>query len=253
MDYIYDILLNFNEDLIEFFEWDDNDNIKYIKKIMLFKVDEQTVKDIVNNTILLSLNFTNSIPKYEINNIKEKCKLCLLTDGNIVIGLLIENNVVKYISRLLLDEEYEILLSLDSLDNIPVEVDISGLNEDKTYDVIISKPAGIKELSTTNAKVTIRLGTEITKEIEDIHIETINLNPNYKAVAIGENSSKTTVVVKGTKNVLDSIDSTMITAKVDLKDYTEGEREATVKVEGTDNRATYTSKTTKIKVRITKK
>ncbi|MBQ6546991.1 MAG: hypothetical protein IJL74_03225 [Bacilli bacterium] len=145
MDYIYDILLNFNEDLIEFFEWDDNDNIKYIKKIMLFKVDEQIVKDIVNNTVLLSSNFTNSIPKYEINNIKEKCKLCLLTDGNIVIGLLIENNVVKYISRLLLDEEYEILLSLDSLDNIKIDYKIikNRIKKDNTLTRTESK---IKEL-----------------------------------------------------------------------------------------------------------
>ena len=45
----------------------------------------------------------------------------------------------------------------------------------------------------------------------------------------------------------------MITAKVDLNNYTEGDYEVVVKVEGTDNKATYTSKTTKIKVRITKK
>ena len=35
MIYIYDILLNFNTSLIEFFEWEENDLIKYIKKIML--------------------------------------------------------------------------------------------------------------------------------------------------------------------------------------------------------------------------
>jgi hypothetical protein len=124
MDYIYDILLNFNENLIEFFEWNDNDNIKYIKKIILFKTDEKTVQDIINNEVLLDSSFTTNIPKYEINNIKEKCKLCLLTDGSIVIGLLIDNNKVKYISRLLLDEEYEILLSLDNLINTRIEYKI---------------------------------------------------------------------------------------------------------------------------------
>ena len=108
-------------------------------------------------------------------------------------------------------------------------------------------------MSRTNTKVTIKLGTETTKEIKDVYIETINLSPNYKAVAIGENSSKTTVVVKGTKSVLDGIESSMITAKVDLNNYTEGDYEVAVKVEGTDNKATYTAKTTKIKVRITKK
>ena len=218
--------------------------VKELGDIKLVAYDDSgnVVKNIEIEPNKLSAKITIESPKKEV-------PLRVIPTGSLQFGKAIDSMTTS-VNKITVYGDKDIL---DSLDNIPVEVDISGLNEDKTYDVIISKPAGIKELSTTNAKVTIRLGTEITKEIEDIHIETINLNPNYKAVAIGENSSKTTVVVKGTKNVLDSIDSTMITAKVDLKDYTEGEREATVKVEGTDNRATYTSKTTKIKVRITKK
>ena len=37
MTYIYDILLNLSKELIEFFEWEDSDNIKYVKKIAVFK------------------------------------------------------------------------------------------------------------------------------------------------------------------------------------------------------------------------
>ena len=33
MSYIYDIILNFNKNLIEFFEWEDSDDIKYVKKV----------------------------------------------------------------------------------------------------------------------------------------------------------------------------------------------------------------------------
>lgn len=115
MNYIYDILLNFNEHLIEYFQWDESDNIKYVKKVIIFKTDEKTIKDIVENEVLLDTKFTTNIPKYDINNIKNECKICLLTDGKIVIGILIENNKVKYISRLLLDEEYDALLSSDNL------------------------------------------------------------------------------------------------------------------------------------------
>jgi len=86
-----------------------------------------------------------------------------------------------------------------------------------------------------------------------VSIETINLDPKYKAAAIGENSSKTTIVVKGTKSVLESIDASIIKAQVDLEGYTEGEYEVTVKVTGEDNKATYTPKTTKIKIKISKK
>ena len=136
---------------------------------------------------------------------------------------------------------------------MPIEVDVRELHETKSYDVVISKPSGIKEISTTNIKVTISLANLATKEINDISIETINLDPKYKAVAVGENSSKTTVVVKGTQDVINQIDGSMIKAQVDLNNYVEGEYEVTVKVTGEDNKAKYMAKTTKIKVKITKK
>ena len=139
---------------------------------------------------------------------------------------------------------------LDNIESVPVEVDISKLNVNKTYDVIISKPSGVKDMSDTNIGVTINISNEISKEIENVSIETINLDSNYKAVAVGENSSKTTVVVKGTQSVVDAIDASMIKAQVDLASYTEGEYEVEVKVVGEDNKASYTSKTTKIKIRI---
>ena len=130
---------------------------------------------------------------------------------------------------------------------------MSNLNENKSYDVIISKPSGVKEISTTNVKVTISLGAEVTKEVNDVSIETINLDAKYKAVAVGESSSKTTVVVKGTRDVVDKIDDSMIKAQVDLNGYTEGEYEVTVRVTGDDNKATYIAKTTKVKVKISKR
>lgn len=109
MSYIYDILLNFNNDLIEYFEWEDTDKIKYVKKIMLFKTSTDVIRDIANYEVLLDSSFTSNIPKYDMNNSREEGKICLLTDENIVIGLLIKNNKVEYISRLLLDEEYDAL------------------------------------------------------------------------------------------------------------------------------------------------
>ena len=90
--------------------------------------------------------------------------------------------------------------------------------------------------------------------MQDVSIETANLDTTkYKAVAVGENSSKTTVIIKGTKNVIDTIDASTIKAQVDLDGYGEGEYEVAVKVTGEDNKATYTPKTTKIKVKISKK
>ena len=142
---------------------------------------------------------------------------------------------------------------LEELQYIPIEIDVNGLSENKTYDVKINKPQGVRDISETDAQVSISLGTEVSKEIEDVYIETINLNPIYKPEAVGENSSKISVIVKGTQEVIDSIDVSKIKAIVDLAEYGEGTHEVEVEVIGDDLRATYTPKTTKIKVRITVK
>ena len=142
---------------------------------------------------------------------------------------------------------------LAKVEYIPVEVDVTNLSDNKTFNVSITTPMGLRELSVKNLKVTVSLGDEDSKEINDVMIETTNLDPNYKAAAIGASSIKTTVIVKGTKEVLDSIDESKIKAIVDLTGYTEGDHEATITVTGDDVKATYIPKTTKIKIRITKK
>jgi len=135
---------------------------------------------------------------------------------------------------------------------IPIEIDVTGLSDSKTYTVVIPKPEGIREISEKTVSVKVSLGNEESIEIEDIRIDAINLGPNLKAGAMGENSSKTTVIVKGTKDVLNKIDSTTIKATVDLSGLGEGEHTVDVDVEGDEVKASYFAKTTKIKVRITK-
>ncbi len=143
--------------------------------------------------------------------------------------------------------------SLAKIEYLPVEVDVTNLSENKTFTVSLQTPTGLRELSIKNLKITVSLGEEETKEINNVMIETTNLDSNYKAAAIGAASIKTTVIVKGTKEVLNSIDESKIKAIVDLTGYTEGDHEVTIKVTGDDVKATYTPKTTKIKIRISKK
>lgn len=187
--------------------------------------------------------------KITINSPSKELPIKVIPTGELEFGKAIDS-ITTDVTKVTVYGDQDVL---DGLDYIPIEVDVSNLNEDKNYDVIISKPSGIKEISTTNTKVKIEIGTETSKEIEDVSIETINLDSKYKAVAIGEKSSKTTVIVKGTKNVLSGIEAANIKAQVDLSDYSEGEYEVTVKVVGEDNKASYTPKTTKIKIKISKK
>lgn len=187
--------------------------------------------------------------KITINSPSKEVPVKVIPTGELEFGKAIDN-ITTDITKVTIYGDQDVL---DKIEYLPVEVDISSLNEDKKYNVIVEKPTGVKEVSITNLNVNIEVGIEITREITDISIETINLDSAYKAVALGENSSKTSVVIKGTKSVIDSIDESMIKAQVDLSNYTEGEYEVEVKVSGDDNKATYTSKTTKIKVKISKK
>ncbi len=131
MTYIYDILLNFNNNLIEHFEWEEKDKIKYVKKVILFKVPNKIIKDIAQNKVLLDTNFTNKIPKYEMNGEKNAGSICLLTDGLIVIGLLIKQNKVEKVSRLLLDEEEETLEISENINMITFSYEILEKRREK--------------------------------------------------------------------------------------------------------------------------
>lgn len=143
--------------------------------------------------------------------------------------------------------------AIEKIEYLPIEVDVERLSGNKDFNVSLTSPEGIRELSVKNTKISITLGEEKTKEIKDVMIETTNLDQNYKAAAIGASSIKTTVIVKGTQEVLNTIDESKIKAIVDLSGYKEGDHEVEITVTGDDVKATYSAKTTKIKIRISKK
>ena len=64
MTYIYDIVLNFNNDFYEFYEWDKNDNLTLIKKIPLIKVESDFLDKVFN--LIIKHKLTSTIFKYKI-------------------------------------------------------------------------------------------------------------------------------------------------------------------------------------------
>ena len=142
---------------------------------------------------------------------------------------------------------------LDSISYIPVYVDVSDLKENKKYSITITKPAGVREISEKIINVNVGLGNETSKEINDIYLEYQNLGEGLTVQAVDANSTKVTVSVKGVESVVSAIDPTTIKAYVDLKGLGAGTHEIPVKVSGSDEKAKYSSKTTKIMLRITQK
>lgn len=125
MVYIYDIVLNFNDELLEFFEWEDNDDIKYIKRLPLIRVNDNLIKDILENNVLFDDLLLDQIKGKTIyyNDKDDNYPVIVLSNQDIAIAVLVNNNCYKY-SRLLLDEEYEVLNIVSKLDITKVEYSI---------------------------------------------------------------------------------------------------------------------------------
>ena len=143
---------------------------------------------------------------------------------------------------------------IDKIESIPVNINISGLSTSKDFNINLEKPNGVRALSAKTAiiKVTMADATA-TKVVDDIYIETKNLSSNYKVQALSKNDSKISVIVTGTDKVLESLDTSTISAYIDLKDKGVGEYEVEVVVTGNDLRAVYKPKVSKVKVRISEK
>lgn len=138
---------------------------------------------------------------------------------------------------------------LDKLEYLPVEIDVSGLDKDKEYNINLTKPSGVRELSAKTIHVSVKLDDVVTREIKGVSITPTGIDTNkYTVQAADKESGSVTVVVKGSKEVVDAINSNTVKATVDLSGYDVGEHEVVVEVSGEDLKASYESKTKKVKV-----
>lgn len=112
MNYIYDIYLNLNKNLYDFFDWNKNDSIIHIKKIPIFKIDTESIKKIIEYNIKIDDDFINDLEnKTELWNNNKKIKYCSLfcDNENIVAIEFNDKNESIRKSFLLIEEELEIL------------------------------------------------------------------------------------------------------------------------------------------------
>lgn len=128
MIYIYDIILNLNKELIEFFEWEEKDEITYVRKIPMYKTTTKFIKDVINNEIKITNQFLENIKnKALLNNKDNISNLCLFTDEKIVLGVAFnEKGESILLSRLIIDEEDEILEFTSSQEEIIIDYEIKS-------------------------------------------------------------------------------------------------------------------------------
>ncbi len=136
MNFIYDIVLNFNKDFYNFFEWNKNDNIINVKKIPIFLIDNDTFTSMKYDNVIVSKDFIDLIRDKTYTYTRSKLGIsCLISNNKEVIAVLFNDNgnLIKR-SSLMLDEEEEVLdeIENDSLYKINIikrrKVNIENVN-----------------------------------------------------------------------------------------------------------------------------
>ncbi len=162
MNYIYDILINFNENLYDFYDWNLNDQIDHIRKIPVFKTDSEFLYNLKKNDIILNKDFLNKIYNkteiFTMKSIKTLNYACLFCDDMEVVGIYILNGKMLK-SKLLIDEEEEV-----------VEFSERLKEENITYEII--KENDIIKYKTRKE---IEIETYVKKEIRNLKKEN-NIN-----------------------------------------------------------------------------
>ena len=106
MNYIYDIVLNFQDNYYQFFEWNRTDKIKNISKIIVYRVSDKDLKDLTYNQITIDIEL---LKKLKEENKKYKKIMCLVSNTKQSIGLLFsEEGILLKRSSLLFEEENEV-------------------------------------------------------------------------------------------------------------------------------------------------
>lgn len=116
MNYIYDIYLNLNDTLYDFFEWNKSDKLIHIKKIPMLKINHEDFVKINSYSIKVEEDFLNDIyKKTEVWNTNEKIDYCVLfcdEENLIAVEFDDKGNSIKK-SYLQIDEELEILETIN--------------------------------------------------------------------------------------------------------------------------------------------
>lgn len=151
MNYIYDILINFNETLYEFYDWNISDDIKHIRKIPIFKVNSSALYEIKNNKVIFNDEWLDNIKsKTEVFKNRKTQNInyaFLISDGLEVLAIKWDKKI--FYSHLLIDEENEVIDICNNLEEslIPYKVlEPIVLNDFKTRKQICMEEGIKKEL-----------------------------------------------------------------------------------------------------------
>ncbi len=205
--------------------------------------------NLLTNVEIVPSTLTASVT---LDTYKATVPIKVLTTGDLVAGKAISAITINGKDSYSVDIYGEKSV-LDAITSVPVTIDINGLGNSgsKTYNVTVTKPAGVRSISESSAKISVSFGDEKQKTINITDFYSKNLDSALSVNFPPENGT-VSVQVKGVESVLDNITEDNISAYVDLTGYTTGTYEVDLKIEGEDPKVTYIA-SSKVKVEITAK
>ena len=126
MNYIYDVLANFNSCFYDFFDWNVNDNIIHIKKLPILKVSYDFLSKIKYYDVVVSKELLDKVYHktdfFKLNKNKYSY-VCAFCDGNeaIILNFDSSGSIIGR-SSFLIDEENEVLNLSECLSIIDYEL-----------------------------------------------------------------------------------------------------------------------------------
>lgn len=158
MIYVYDLLVNMNKEFIDFYDWDDLDNYEHIRKCLLIKISKEDYYNVFSNSIKIDSSIMSEIKgktqKYSGKNIVIENYMLAITDGNNAMILKFDKNgIIKEKSKLLINEEVEIINLSNNLKISEFKYEIVSKNkmnnmtrkERQVTNIIINELSSIKD------------------------------------------------------------------------------------------------------------
>ncbi|MBR3161178.1 MAG: hypothetical protein IKF19_00405 [Bacilli bacterium] len=119
MTYIYDIIVNFQNNYYQFFEWLPKDKIININKISLYRVSDQNLLYLKENIIKVDEKL---IKKIKEDNKRHKKIMCIVSNGKNALALLFDKKgyLIKR-SSLIFEEEEEAINLIKNINEITIK------------------------------------------------------------------------------------------------------------------------------------
>lgn len=193
MNYVYDILSNFNQELYDFYDWNKNDNFTHLRKVPSFRVSKEVLVDLMFKKVKIKGNLLKLIKDKTQMFTKEGVDVieyCFIVSDSVnALGVILdEDGVVYKRSKFLVSEELEINKCLKTSKIYNVEYNLLSSkthysnmtrNEEKVTNLILNE---------------LELIMDSTDKIDYLYYEWFNTNKGknkYKKLVSSIKSSYT--------------------------------------------------------------